>query len=129
MEPPEIPLEGRLARWMAQTIGQPPETLANHIASPTASWVVVTTDGPEIDPQRHTAYLDEEADLPCWAYVLAKSFLDDVGEWPVFGMAADNALANWEDHQDASRAVREILATVQPVWPEVTMLYVGKKQG
>ena len=136
MEPPSescwqsalLSPEERHARWLAMASGLPPEQLATIVTSPQASWVVITQSGGTVDAVRRTAYLESSADLPCWAFVLAKSYLDDVGEWPLFGMATEQALGKWEEHQDPVRAVQEILASIKPVWPDLEVVYVGEEK-
>ncbi|MBF0152781.1 MAG: hypothetical protein HQL64_03450 [Magnetococcales bacterium] len=121
------PWEERHQRWLAIGRERPPEWLASHVDSPKARWVVSIEEGPDNDRQCHTAYLDDQADLPHWAYALAKAYLDDVGEWPLFGMRADVAMADYADHNDPPRAVRDILAAIHPVWPDVTILHIGEE--
>ena len=111
----------RYYQWLQRAEGHPPEWLANYIASPQAKWIVTTADGQMPDRRHAMARLESETDLPYWAFVLAKSYLDDVGEWPLFGMNAEQALEEFADHGNASRAVREILHSVLPVWPDVTV--------
>lgn len=123
-----ISLEERLHRWFATAENQPPEWLADYHQSPTAPWVAVVEDGPEIDRQRFTARLDEADDLACWALVLAKAYLDDVEEWPLFGIKAELALDSYQDHGDPVRAVQEIMAAIQPVWPEVKVVQVHQEK-
>jgi hypothetical protein len=115
----------RQVTWQQLTEGRPPEWVAGYRASPTACWQVVVQDGPPQDRQRYVACLDAEEDLPHWAMALARAYLDDVGEWPLFGMYAELALEEYEDHGDVSRAVREILHAVHAVWPDVTVVEIG----
>ncbi|MEO5340162.1 MAG: hypothetical protein H7837_06550 [Magnetococcus sp. MYC-9] len=124
---PPSPAE-RLARWLAMAHPMPPEQLAAMVESPQAAWMVVTESGGPHDKVRYTACLDNREDLPCWAFALAKSYLDDVGEWPLSGMATELAFHAWEDHQDPIRGVREILASIQPVWPDMEVVYAGEKR-
>lgn len=119
--------EERYQRWLALGKDQPPEWLASYIESPTAHWAIVTENGPKEDRQRLTAYLQDPQDLPYWAFALAKSYLDDVGEWPLFGMLVEAALHSLEDHADPLRSVREILAQVKPVWSDLDVVYLGEK--
>ncbi|MEO5353480.1 MAG: hypothetical protein H7835_09770 [Magnetococcus sp. XQGC-1] len=120
--------EERLARWLSITRGMPPEQLAALTVTPRARWAVTTETGGPDHGVTLTAYLESSDDLPFWAFALAKSYLDDVGEWPLFGMATEQALDMWAEHQDSIRAVREILATVKPVWPDLEVLYVGQEK-
>ena len=120
--------EERQIRWLAVARSCPPEQLAAMVASPQARWTVVTETGGAADKVRRTAYLNSLEDLPFWAFALAKSYLDDVGEWPLFGMATEQALSRWEEHLDPLRAVRELLASVHPVWPDLEVVYVGEEQ-
>ncbi|MBF0461593.1 MAG: hypothetical protein HQL87_09370 [Magnetococcales bacterium] len=126
-EQPSSSPEERQIRWLAIARTRPPEQLAALVASPQARWTVVTETGGLSDKVRRTAYLDTLEDLPFWAFALAKSYLDDVGEWPLFGMATEQALSLWEEHLDPIRAVREILASVHPVWPDLAVVYVGEE--
>jgi hypothetical protein len=136
MEPSATPIElptspspeERLARWLSITQGMPPERLAALIVTPQARWAVTTKTGDPAHEVTLTAYLESSSDLPFWAFALAKSYLDDVGEWPLFGMATEQALDMWAEHQDSIRAVREILATVKPVWPDLEVVYIGKEK-
>lgn len=120
--------EERLALWLSITRALPPEQLAALVVSPQARWAVTTTTGGTTDTVHLTAYLESIDDLPFWAFALAKSYLDDVGEWPLFGMATERALDLLEEHRDPVRAVREILATVKPVWPDLEVLYIGEEK-
>ncbi|MBF0127103.1 MAG: hypothetical protein HQM02_07815 [Magnetococcales bacterium] len=127
---PHTPVpEERLQRWLAIGKETPPERLAAYLESPAARWAVITENGPEEDRQRLTAYLLDPRDLPYWAFALAKSYLDDVGEWPLCGMFVEQALSNLEDHGDPIRGVREILAQVKPVWSDLEVLFVGEEAG
>lgn len=126
--PDPLPPDARLARWTGLAKGRPPEWLAAFIASPSAAWSVVTEDGPERKRVTRTAYLDDPADVPCWAFVTAKAYLDDVGEWPVYGLATEAALDAFEQHGDIERAVRDIISSVQPVWPELIVKFVGEEK-
>ncbi|MEO5362186.1 MAG: hypothetical protein H7838_00975 [Magnetococcus sp. DMHC-8] len=132
MEPltthPALSPEERLIRWLALARPLPPEELAALVVSPQARWTVITEVGGPASPVRQTAYLESMDDLPCWAFALAKSYLDDVGEWPLFGMATEQALDEWETHRDPGRAVRDILASVKPVWPDLEVIYVGEEK-
>ncbi|MBF0138382.1 MAG: hypothetical protein H7833_01125 [Magnetococcus sp. DMHC-1] len=121
------PWEERHQRWLAMGRERPPEWLAAYVESPGARWVVSIEDGPDNDRRRFTTYLNDPQDLPHWAYALAKAYLDDVGEWPLFGMRADVALAGLSDHGDIPRAVREILAAIHPVWPDVIVIHIGEE--
>ncbi len=129
MEEPQDPhpLE-RQHRWLAMAKNRPPEWLAAHVASPAATWAAVTETGDGNNRQRLTAYLQDRADLPYWAFALAKSYLDDVGEWPLWGMNTEMALAELENHGDPLRAAREILETVKPVWSDLDLVFVGEEQ-
>lgn len=120
--------EERHHRWLAISRTMPPEQLAVFVASSQARWVVITEIGGSSDRVRSTAYLDELEDLPFWAFALAKSYLDDVGEWPLFGMHTEGALDAWAEHQDAIRAVREILDSVKPVWSDLDLLFAGEEK-
>ncbi len=120
--------EERRARWLAIGGTLPPEQLAAWVESPQARWAVITETGGPADTTRLTAYLNSPDDWPFWSFALAKSYLDDVGEWPLFGMATEQALEEWEEHRDPGRAVREILASVQPVWPDLRVVYVGQEK-
>ena len=115
-------------RWLAIGKTMPPEQLAAIVESPQAPWAVTTVTGGEYDRTRLTAYLNQAEQLPFWAFALAKSYLDDVGEWPLFGMHTELAFHTWQDHQDPIRAVHEILASVKPVWPDLEVLYAGKEK-
>ncbi|MBF0613641.1 MAG: hypothetical protein G8237_00820 [Magnetococcales bacterium] len=120
-----VPPSGRLHRWLALGREHPPEWLAAIMESPQARWVVVTEDGPQEDRQRYVAYLEDRADLPCWAFALAKSFLDDIGEWPLYRLPIEEAMLASEEHGDPIRAVWEILAGVKPIWPDFQVIHVG----
>lgn len=123
--------EARRQRWLHIARNHPPEALASHLSSPESDWVVVTEEGPEIDRVRRAAYLDDPDDLPYWAFALAKLYLDDVGEWPLYGMQAEAALLTWESNPDPDHlveTVRAILASVTPVWPDLKVLSIGKEQ-
>ncbi|MBF0175739.1 MAG: hypothetical protein HQL63_02650 [Magnetococcales bacterium] len=122
------PWEERHQRWLAIGRDHPPEWLAAYVESPAARWVVSLEDGPDNDRRPYAAYLNDPQDLPHWAYALAKAYLDDVGEWPLFGIRAELALAEFSEHNDISRAVREILAAIHPVWPDVTIRHIGEEQ-
>ncbi|MBF0180269.1 MAG: hypothetical protein HQM03_09620 [Magnetococcales bacterium] len=119
--------EERMQRWLAIAKERFPEQLAAHLDPHPAHWVAITENGPPEDRQRFTAYLRDPLDLPYWAFVLAKSYLDDVGEWPLFGMFVEQALSQWEEHGDPLRAVREILAQVKPVWSDLDLIHVGEE--
>ncbi|ABK44634.1 hypothetical protein Mmc1_2133 [Magnetococcus marinus MC-1] len=126
----EIPLppatSSRLARWAAQSDGMPPEQLAQWQDRATSPWVVIVEDGPALARQRYTARFELEEEIPFWAYTLCKAYLDDVGEWPLFQFIADTALLLFEDHTDIARATHEVFAALSTVWPEVTLVYLGK---
>ncbi|MBF0283669.1 MAG: hypothetical protein HQL51_04330 [Magnetococcales bacterium] len=126
-EDPSTSPEARLHRWLAMTQGQPPEWIASFTQSPRAPWVVVTEDGPENDRQRRAARLDEAEEIPYWAFALAKSYLDDVGEWPLFGMEAETALDAYEIHGEIAQATREIIHAVHSVWPDVEVIFIGEE--
>ena len=119
----------RQQRWLGIAKTMPPEELAAFVESGHPRWVVITETGGLLDRIRRTAYLNSSQDLPYWAFALAKSFLDDVGEWPLFGLQTELAFDDWEEHQDPIRAVREILASVKPVWSDLDVLYVGEEKG
>lgn len=127
----------RLIYWLAIAKHHPPEWLASYVESPKASWAVVTENGPDIDRERNTAYLQRFQEAPYWAFALAKSYLDDVGEWPLAGVKTELTLAQYEErleqgeeenHSNIERAVREILNTVKPVWPELDVIFTGEEQ-
>ncbi|MBF0161126.1 MAG: hypothetical protein HQL88_02455 [Magnetococcales bacterium] len=120
--------EERRARWLAVGRHLHPEQLAAFVSTPQARWVVITQAGGTADGVHLTAYLESQADLPYWAFALAKSYLDDVGEWPLFGMGSEQAISDWEEHGDPVRAVREILASVKPVWPDLEIVYIGEEK-
>jgi hypothetical protein len=122
-----LPPSGRRYRWLTLAKEHPPEWLANHLESPSARWAVVTEDGPREDRQRYVAYLEDREDLPYWAFALAKGYLDDVGEWPLFGLMIEESLSALEEHADPIRCVREILAGIQPVWPDFAVIHVGEE--
>ncbi len=121
--------EERLIRWLAIAGTLPPEGLAALREAEGAGWRVVTASGEGLARSERIACLRAPEDLPFWAYALAKSYLDDVGEWPLFGMATEQALAAYEEHRDVVVAVREILATVQPVWPDVLVVAIEEMRG
>lgn len=123
----QLPQE-RHYRWLALAKEKPPEWLAGFVESRTANWVVITENGSPVDRNRLSAYLDAAEDLPFWAFALAKSYLDDVGEWPVFGLNTEQALDAYEEHQDPVQAVQEILATVKPVWADLEVIYAGPER-
>ncbi|MBF0308167.1 MAG: hypothetical protein HQL56_01400 [Magnetococcales bacterium] len=117
--------EERYHHWLQLAV-LPPEVLANHSDSAGEEWIVVTAEGDPPDRQHHMARLASSEDLPYFAFALAKSYLEDVGEWPLFGMKAEDALASWEESSAEPReAVRTILASVHPVWPDVELLFAG----
>lgn len=118
----------RQHRWLGISRTMPPEQLAAFVESHQACWVVITETGDPQDRTRLTAYLNAWQDLPFWAFALAKSYLDDVGEWPLFGLQTEQAFSLWEEHQDPIRAVLEILASVKPVWSDLEVLYVGEEK-
>lgn len=120
--------EERQHRWLAISRTMPPEQFAAFVESPQARWTIITETGGLHDRVRLTAYLNESEDLPFWAFALAKSYLDDVGEWPLFGMETEHTLSLWEEHKDPARAVQEILASVKPVWPDLKVLYTGEEK-
>ncbi|MEO5365070.1 MAG: hypothetical protein H7831_01675 [Magnetococcus sp. WYHC-3] len=125
-----MPHRARRIQWLELAGRMPPEALASHIQADDAAWVVVTEQGDAPDVQRHTAYLSEAADLPFWAFALAKSYLDDVGEWPLTGLATESALERvLADGLEGDAAVRLILGTLEPVWPDVRVVFVGREQG
>ncbi len=123
----EIGFKERLVRWKVLAKGHPPEWLASYVASPGSRWTVITQEGHGHALKRRTAYLKTREDMPCWAFELARSYLDDVGEWPLYGMKSEAALFAYEEHQEPERAVREILTGIEPVWPDVRVLYVGEE--
>lgn len=129
MSDPEVHPEERHQRWLARARALPPEGLASVVQSPGARWAAVTETGDPGDRVRLTAYLEDPEDLPYWAFALARSYLDDVGEWPLYGMHTEMALADLERHKDPLRAVREILKTVQPVWADLEVVFVGEEKG
>ncbi|MEG3641058.1 hypothetical protein [Magnetococcus sp. PR-3] len=126
----EIPLppatSARLARWATLTQDQPPEQLAQWQDRPTSPWVVVIEDGPALDRQRYIAKFELQEEIPFWAYTLCKAYLDDVGEWPLFGFQADKALLQFEEHTDIEKATKEVIECLNTVWPEVTLVYLGQ---
>ena len=126
--PSSLSPEERQIRWLAIGRMLPPEQLAAIVASPQACWTVITETGGAADNVRRTAYLNRADDLPFWAFALAKGYLDDVGEWPLFGLATEQALSLWEEHLDPVRAVQEILASVKPVWPDLEVIYAGEEK-
>nr|CRH05871.1 conserved protein of unknown function [Candidatus Magnetococcus massalia] len=122
----EIPQNSRLAFWLHRCEGMPPEQVAAWQEPPPARWQVVIEDGPQLKRQRYIAQLAQQEDLPFWAYALAKAYLDDVGEWPLFGFQADHALTLFEDHGDTERAVRDVMAAIKGVWPDVEVIFIGQ---
>lgn len=116
-------LEERRCRWLALADQHPPEWLASYVSSGQASCVVVTEHGGGGEPCM--ACLESMEDLPYWAFALAKSYLDDVGEWPLLGMSVEYALLDYESHGDPERALEEIMATIQSVWCDVAVRFVG----
>ncbi|MEO5376281.1 MAG: hypothetical protein H7832_00625 [Magnetococcus sp. DMHC-6] len=120
--------EERLARWFGIAKDRPPEWLTTFMDSSKAHWVVITEEGGEADHRRSSAFLEQVEDLPYWAFVLAKSYLDDVGEWPLFGMKAEMALNEFLDHHDPILAVREILSSIETVWPDFSITFIGKEE-
>ncbi|MBF0371497.1 MAG: hypothetical protein HQL52_18815 [Magnetococcales bacterium] len=124
------PLERRM-RWLGRAKGKPPEWLATFVESPQAGWVVVTEEGEKPHEVRRSAYLEEPAELPFWAFVVAKAYLEDVGEWPLYGMNTEMALDTFIEggELDPASAVRQILATVKPVWPDLEVVFVGRERG
>lgn len=127
LDPAYVPEELQ-HKWLSLAKNHPPEWLAAVVESTQAHWVVITANGPLNARIHSTAYLEHKEDLPFWAFALAKSYLDDVGEWPLYGMHAELALLEWEQHEDHHRAVRDILAAVLPVWPELEVVFVGEEQ-
>ena len=125
----EQPPVERQQRWLAISRTMPPEELASIVESGHPRWVVITETGGSLDRIRRTAYLNSSKDFPYWAFALAKSFLDDVGEWPLFGLHTEMAFDSWEEHQDPVRAVQEMLASIKPVWPDLEVIYVGQEKG
>ncbi|MBF0097617.1 MAG: hypothetical protein HQM04_14045 [Magnetococcales bacterium] len=121
--------EERLVRWLAVGRTLPPEGLATLREVEESGWRVVTASGDALSRSEQVACLREQADLPFWAFALAKSYLDDVGEWPLFGMATEQALAAYAEHRDVLRAVQELLVSVQAVWPDVQLVRVEEVQG
>ncbi len=120
------PIE-RQHRWQALAKNNPPEWLAAYVESSNARWAAVTETGTN-NRIKLTAYLEDPADLPYWAFALAKSYLDDVGEWPIWGIKTEMALSELETHKDPLRAVREILETVKPVWSDLDVMFVGEEK-
>ncbi|MBF0446953.1 MAG: hypothetical protein HQL67_02010 [Magnetococcales bacterium] len=123
--------------WLAVAKNHPPEWLAAYVESPTASWVIVTENGPKIRRERRTAYLSRWQEAPYWAFALAKSYLDDVGEWPLAGIKTELTLTLYEESRSAvdlddpqmvKQAVRDILGTVKQIWPELEVVFVGEEQ-
>ncbi len=123
--------------WLAIAKNHPPEWLASYVQSPQAPWAIVTENGPAQRRERNTAYLLRWQEAPYWAFALAKSYLDDVGEWPLTGIHTEVVLAHFEDNLEESgvddmdlveKAVRDILATVKPIWPELEVVFTGEEQ-
>ncbi|HIJ84167.1 MAG: hypothetical protein HW380_3845 [Magnetococcales bacterium] len=123
MSPEAVSLEDKRSQWLAIARGRPPEWLASYVASPQASCVVVTR---QEGSEPCSAYLERMEDVPYWAFVLAKSYLDDVGEWPLSGMQTEYALLEYGEHGDCQRALTEIMATIRPVWGDVEVIFVGE---
>ncbi|MBF0613268.1 MAG: hypothetical protein HQL55_19290, partial [Magnetococcales bacterium] len=123
MEQPTSNRDERLYHWLRITEGQPPEWVASYVQSPQATWSVVLEDGPDIDRHHYTAFLEDPQDLPFWAFALAKAYLDDVDEWPLYAITAELALDAFEEHGDPVLAVHHVLSSVTPVWPDVRVVY------
>ncbi|MBF0357629.1 MAG: hypothetical protein HQL70_03410 [Magnetococcales bacterium] len=124
--------------WLAIAKHHPPEWLASYVESQKANLVIVTENGPAIQKERSSAYLENIEDAPYFAFALAKSYLDDVGEWPLAGIATELALVNFEeqiikdgktDITTVEQSVRAILKTVQPIWPELDVVFFGEELG
>jgi hypothetical protein len=133
---PKNPAQRRIY-WLAIAKNHPPEWLASYVESPQSRCAIVTENGPAIQKERNTAYLENWQDTPYWAFALAKSYLDDVGEWPLAGIATELTLTHFEeqiaqnDEADIAtieQAVRKILLTVQAVWPELEVVFVGEEK-
>ncbi|MBF0194519.1 MAG: hypothetical protein HQL71_08160 [Magnetococcales bacterium] len=123
--------------WLAIAKNNPPEWLASYIETPQSKFAIVTENGPTIKKERNSAYLENWQDAPYWAFALAKSYMDDVGEWPLAGIATELTLTHYEEQLDqngetgqaiAEQAVRNILLTVQAVWPELEVIFVGEEK-
>jgi hypothetical protein len=123
--------------WLAIAKNHPPEWLASYIESPQSRWAIVTENGPANQRERNSAYIQHWQDAPYWAFALAKSYLDDVGEWPLTGIKTELTLANFEEllEQDGGenkettqQAIRDILDTVKPVWPELDVVFSGEEK-
>ncbi|MBF0146265.1 MAG: hypothetical protein HQL84_09545 [Magnetococcales bacterium] len=131
MQVPHQPLSADLNldelkhRWLALANGHPPEWIASYVASPGAACVVTTTGYGE-GGEPCSAWLESMAEVPYWAFALAKSSLDDVGEWPLVGMQVEYALLDYEQHRDPGQALAEIVAAIKTVWNEVEVVYVGE---
>jgi hypothetical protein len=124
--------------WLAIAKHHPPEWLASYVESQKASLVIVTENGPAIQKERSSAYLENFEDAPYFAFALAKGYLDDVGEWPLAGIATELALTHFEEKiaqegganiATAEQAVRAIITTVQAVWPELEVVFFGEELG
>ncbi|MBF0110888.1 MAG: hypothetical protein HQL76_17110 [Magnetococcales bacterium] len=109
--------------WLALANRHPPEWFATYVAAPGAGCAVVTRHGVENEPC--CAWLERMEDVPFWAFALAKSYLDDVGEWPLTGMAVEMALLAYEQHQNPEMAVNEIITALRSVWNEVEVVRMG----
>ncbi len=122
----EITFEEKRIRWLALGNKHPPEWLARYVASENAPVVVVTGGHGVGADVPSSAYLDAMDDVPFWAFALAKSYLDDVGEWPLVGMHAEYALLDYTEHKDPERALMEIITTIKRVWHDVEVVFVGE---
>ncbi|MBF0423968.1 MAG: hypothetical protein HQL73_13355 [Magnetococcales bacterium] len=125
MDTDEAAIEEKRLRWLTLAANRPPEWLATYVASPTASTVVVT-GGQETGDLPCSAYLESMDDVPYWGLALAKSYLDDAGEWPLLGMHVEYALMEYTEHGDPERALMEIVSTIRKVWSDVNVLFVGE---
>lgn len=146
---PSNPIERRLY-WLAVAEGQPPERFSAYIEDPSAPWTIVTENGPALQKERYSAYLLRWEEAPYWAFALAKSYLDDVGEWPLTGIETEWALLQFEQQREQraqeegetegegetenealtlmiQEAVRTILHTVKRVWPDLEVIYAGRE--
>lgn len=122
----EISFEEKRIRWLALANIHPPESLATYVASKNASVVVVTGGHGVEGDVPGSAYLESMDDVPFWAFALAKSYLDDVGEWPLVGMHAEYALLDYTEHKDPKRALTEIMAAIKRVWSDVEVVFIGE---
>ncbi|MBF0453757.1 MAG: hypothetical protein HQL72_02940 [Magnetococcales bacterium] len=134
--PPKNESERRIY-WLATAKNHPPEWLASYVHSPKAPCAIITEDGPAQRRIRCSAYLNHWDDAPYWAFALVKSYLDDVGEWPLAGIQTELALAHHESRleqgqgqsmEEIEKATREILLTVKSVWPDVDLIYIGEEK-